>query len=234
VRPRRPAGASVRPLDFTVRHCVDMPDLRPFALIGALALGVTSASAMDLSGYSVVKLHPGLNNLDRAFSGHPISVVIGHRENFNSHSFDVVTFYLWDRDAAKGLDIVGLWDKDNEALSLQVSGGADCLLHDFRLLWPNRGRTPLLVVADHPLLTSYIENAPVTFKFYTLKQNTAGDLGPAYWFDLAETQISKAAYCDVGVALSRELGLGDYRPTARPEGYRNSPQAMSNNRSRGP
>jgi hypothetical protein len=92
----------------------------------------------------------------------------------------------------------------------------------------------LLVVADHPLLTSHIENAPVTFKFYTLKQNTAGDIGPAYWFDLAETQISKAAYCDVGVALSRELGLGDYRPTARPEGYRNSPQAMSNNRSRGP
>jgi hypothetical protein len=79
-----------------------------------------------------------------------------------------------------------------------------------------------------------MENAPVIFKFYTLKQNTAGDLGPAYWFDLAETQISKAAYCDVGVALSRELGLGDYRTTARPEGYRNSPQAMSDNRSRGP
>ena len=234
MRARRFIGASVRPLNFTVRHRLDMPDLRPLALFSALALGVTSASALDLSGYSVVKLHPGLNNLDRAFGGHPLSVVIGHRENFNAHSFDVVTFYLWDRDAAKGLDIVGLWDKDKEALSLDVSGGADCLLHDFRLLWPNKGRTPLLVVADRPLLTTYVDNAPVTFKFYTLKQNTVGDLGPAYWFDLAETQTSKAAYCDVGVALSRELGLGDYRTTPRPEGYRNTPQAMSDNRTREP
>ena len=220
-RPRCLSGVAGGPRNFTVRHRLDMPDLRRLALIGALALGLVSASAMDLSGYSVVKLHPGLNNLDRAFSGHPVSVVIGHRENFNAHSFDVVTFYLWDRDAAKGLDIVGLWDKDKEALSLLVSGGADCLLHDFRLLWPNKGRTPLLVVADRPLLTTYIDNAPVTFKFYTLKQNTAGDLGPAYWFDLAETQTSKGAYCDVGVALSQELGLGDYRTNPRPEGHRN-------------
>lgn len=211
-----------------------MPDLRPLALIGTLALGYTSAPAMDLRGYSVVKLHPGLNNLDRAFGGHPISVVIAHRENFNAHSFDVVTFYLWDRDAAKGLDIVGLWDKDNEALSLDISGGADCLLHDFRLLWPKKGNTPLLVVAERPLLTTYVDNAPVTFRFYTLKQNTAGDLGPAYWFDLTETQTSKPAYCDVGVALAREWGLGDYRATPRPEGYRNGLQAMSNNRPRGP
>lgn len=189
---------------------------------------------MDLNGYSVVKLRPGLNNLDRAFGGHPVSVVIGHRENFNAHTFNVVTFYLWDRDPSKGLDIVGLWDKDKEALSLQVSEGADCLLHDFRLLWPKQGRTPLLVVADHPLLTTYIDNAPVTFKFYTLKQNTAGDIGPAYWFDLTETQTSKAEYCDVGLALSRELGLGDYRTSPRPDGYWNSPKAMSNNRSRGP
>jgi hypothetical protein len=211
-----------------------MPHLRILAHIGALALGFTSASAMDLSGYSVVKLHPGLNNLDRAFAGHPVSVVIGHRENFNAHSFQVVTYYLWDRDASKGLDIVGLWDKDKEALSLQVSGGADCLLHDFRLLWPHKGRAPLLVVADRPLLTSYTDNAPVNFKIYTLKQNPSGDLGPAYWFDLAETQTSKAAYCDVGVALSRELGLSDYRTTPRPEGYWSSPQAMSNNSSSAP
>lgn len=211
-----------------------MSDLRPLALIGALTLAVTSASAMDLGRYSVVKLHPGLNNLDRAFGGHPVSVVIGHRENFNAHSFDVVTFYLWDRDAAKGLDIVGVWDKDKEALSLDVSGGADCLLHDFRLLWPKKGGGPLLVVADRPLLTTYIDNAPVTFRFYTLKQNTAGAPGPAYWFDLAETQTSEAVYCDVGIALSRELGLGDYRTTPRPEGNRNTPQAMSDNRSREP
>ena len=76
-----------------------MPHLRPFTLVGALALAVASASALDLGGYSVVKLHGGLNNLALAFAGHRISVVIGHRENFNAHSFDVVTFYLSDGGA---------------------------------------------------------------------------------------------------------------------------------------
>ena len=90
----------------------------------------------------------------------------------------------------------------------------------------------MLIVADRPLLTSYIDNAPVSFKFYSLKQKTDGlPGGPAYWFDLVETVTSKAAYCDVGVALSRELGLGDYRTSPRPDGYRNSPKAIS---SRGP
>jgi len=241
VRPRRESGASARPFNFTVRHRQDMPHLRPFTLVGALALAVTSASAMDLGGYSVVKLHGGLNNLALAFAGHRISVVIGHRENFNAHSFDVVTFYLSNGEPSEGLDIVGVWDKDKggikdkEVLTEYVSGGADCLLHDFRLLTSEREGPPMLVVADRPLLTSYVDNAPVLFKFYALKRKTDGlPGGPAYWFDLVETQASRVEYCDVGVALSRELGLGDYRSSPRPDGYWNSPKAMSNNRSRGP
>lgn len=230
----------MRPLNFTVRHRQDMPHFRTSTLVGALTLAVTSASAMDLGGYSVVRLHVGLNNLALAFAGHRISVAIGHRENFNAHSFDVVTFYLSNGEPSEGLDIVGVWDKDKdgikdkEVLTEYVSGGADCLLHDFRLLSSERGGAPMLIVADRSLLTSYGDNAPVSFKFYALKQKTDGlPGGPAYWFDLVETQTSKAAYCDVGVALSRELGLGDYRTSPRPDGYWNSPKAMSNKRSRG-
>ena len=81
-------GPSTSPLDIAQ----DMPHLRPFTVVGALALAITSVSAMDLGGYSVVKLHGGLNSLPLAFAGHLMSVVIGHRENFNAHSFDVVTF----------------------------------------------------------------------------------------------------------------------------------------------
>jgi hypothetical protein len=147
----------------------------------------------------------------------------------------VVTVYLSNGDPSKGLDVVGFWDKDQEALTVDVLGGADCLLHDFRLLTSERGSPPVLVAADRPLLTSYVDNAPVSFKLYALKRKTDGlPGGPAYWFDLVETQTSRAAYCDVGVALSRELGLGDYRTSPRPDGYRTSPQAMSNNRSRRP
>jgi hypothetical protein len=154
--------------------------------------------------------------------------VIGHRENFNAHSFDVVTFYLSNGAPSQGLDIVGVWDKDEEELTEHASGGADCLLHDFRLLGSDRGVTPMLIVADRPLLTSFTDNAPVSFKFYALKQKTDGlPGGPAYWFDLVETHTSKTEYCDVGVALSRELGLGDYRTAPRPDGYWNSPNAIS-------
>ena len=189
---------------------------------------------MDVRGYTVVKLHRGLNDLELGFAGRKFSVAIAHRENFNAHSFDVVTLYLRSGNASTGLDIVGLWEKNQEELILTVSGGADCLLHDFRLLASGRGAAPMLVVADRPLLTSYADNEPVTFKFYVLKRNTAGLAGePAYWFDLADTQTSKAAYCDVGAALSRELGLGDYRTPPRPDGYWNSPKAISDS-SRGP
>ena len=96
------------------------------------------------------------------------------------HSFEVVTFCLAKGDPQKGLAIVGLWDKDQEALSLHVSGGADCLLHDFRLLRSSRGHVPLLLVADRPELNSYVDNAPVSFKFYALKENSnANPDGPA-------------------------------------------------------
>lgn len=223
-----------RPLDFTVRHRQEMRHFGPVTLAAVLAFAATSVLAMDFGGYSVVKLHPGLNNLDLSFAGHPVSVVIGHRENFNAHSSDVVTFYLWDRDPSRRLDIVGLWDKEKEELSLQVSGGADCLLHDFRLLRSKRAGPPELVVADRPLLKSYADNGAVSFKFYVLKQSTEGIPGrPPFWFELVATQTSREAYCDVGVALSRELGLGDYRAVPRPEGSRNSPQPMSNDGSKG-
>jgi hypothetical protein len=213
---------------------VNMLHLRSFALIGALTVALSSVSAADLSSYAVVKLHPGLNNLDLAFGDSFLSVIIGHRENFNAHGFEVVSFYLSNGDPSKGLDILGLWDKDKEALTITVSGGADCLLHDFRLLRSRAAGPPMLVVADRPPLASFVDNAPVSFGFYELKQSTAGLPGKVpYWFDLVETRTSKAAYCDVGVAFSRELGLGDYRTAPRPDGYQNSPGAVSDSRWRG-
>ena len=203
-----------------------MPSIRHVFLVVALALAVTSASAPNLVGYSVVKLHRGLNDVNLGFAGRRAAVVIGHRENFNAHSFDIVTIYLSNGKSSEGLDIVGFWDKDQEALYLTVSGGADCLLHDFRLLRSARSDPSMVVVADRPLLRTYVDAEPVSFKFYSFKQKTDRlPGGPAYWFDLIGTQTSKAAYCDVGVALSHELGLEDYRASS---------QAMSKNSWRGP
>jgi len=190
------------------------------------AFGASTDPGSNLAAYSVVKLHAGLNQPNLTFFGRHLSIVIGHRENFNAHSFEVVTFYLSNGDLSKQLDIVGHWDQDKENLSLHVSGGADCLLHDFRLLKSNHAL--LLVTADRSQLGTYIDNEQVTFKYYAFRKSAGGDPGgPAYWFDLIGQSVAKRFYCDVGIALAHELELADYRSAPRPDGYWNSANAVS-------
>ena len=211
MRPRRMVGASVRPLNLTVRHRQDMRYLRTVTLVGALALAVVPALAIELHDYTAVRLHRGINDVDLGVTGQHAIVVVGHRANWNAHSFDVTTIYLSGGSPATGLDIIGVWDDQKESLYLTTSGGADCLLHDFRLLRSVRGAPPAVVVADRQLRESFAEDSPVTFKFYVLMHNDIGLPGePTYWFKLVETRNAKAAYCDVGAALFRELGLAKY------------------------
>jgi hypothetical protein len=47
-----------------------MASPRRIALVAALALAGTSAPALDLGGYSVVKLHRGLNDVDLGVAQH--------------------------------------------------------------------------------------------------------------------------------------------------------------------
>jgi hypothetical protein len=85
-------------------------------------------------------------------------------------------------------------------------------VHDFRLLRSATGLPPALVTANRPLVHSYADPDPVIFSFYLLTQNTTQEAGePQYWFKLVETRLAGKQYCDVGDALSRELGLADYR-----------------------
>src|SRR5579863_4293405 len=83
-------------------HC-----LRAFLLVGALALAVTPALAIDLHDYTDVKLHRGINEVDLGVAGEHATVVVGHRANFNAHSFDVATIYMRGDSPAADLDIVG-------------------------------------------------------------------------------------------------------------------------------
>jgi hypothetical protein len=156
-----------------------------------------------------VKLHRGINDVDLGVTGHRATVVVGHRANWNAHSFDFTTIYL-SGGSPSDLGIVGVWDDQKESLYLSTSGGADCLLHDFRLLRSVRGTPPALVVAERQLGESFASAALVTFRFYELMHNDIGLPGePTYWFKLVETRTAKASYCDVGAALLRELGLAN-------------------------
>jgi hypothetical protein len=81
--------------------------LPALTLVGALALVVVPALAIELNDYTVVKLHRGMNNVELGVTGQHATVVVGHRANWNAHSFDVTTIYLSGDSPAAGLDIVG-------------------------------------------------------------------------------------------------------------------------------
>ena len=67
-------------------------------------------------------------------------------------------------------------------------------------------------MADRKVGESFVEENTVTFKVYTLKQNTDEMPGlPSQYFALTETFTGKQRYCDVEKAFRSELGIGDYR-----------------------
>lgn len=182
-----------------------------------------SASAVDLGTYKVVQLAYGINAVSFGPVGTQGTVVLGWRENFNAHGFGIGTFYLKaPKDAVPTgfpnddvLGLVTVWDdaKDSkEALTVTTSGGADCVLHDFRLLISTQHKPSLLVLADREMGETFVDKERVTFKTYTLMQNTEAMPGtPTFYFDLTDQRAAKLKYCDVEMAFQNELGLSDYR-----------------------
>jgi hypothetical protein len=173
--------------------------------------GAHAASLLD--DYTVVKLEYGENRIDFNNDGVPDLVVVGHRENFNAHDYDVISFYVNEsRDEHRRLAVVPMFDHDKESVTLAAAGGADCRLHDFRLLRPKHGNQSLLIVADRKMSDSFFEDNTVTFSYFRLERNSAESVGwPYLYFNLSEVRQAEAKYCDVNQAFRSELGLGDYR-----------------------
>jgi hypothetical protein len=177
------------------------------------------APVVDFSTYKVVNLVYGVNAVRFGPAGTQGTVLLGWRENFNAHGFGVATFYLTTpKDAASGFQrfgLVSIWDdvKDSrEALSITTSGGADCVLHDFRLLISSQQKPALLVLADRTTGETFVDEETVTFKMYTLEQNMARTPGlPTFYFALTEQRVANRTYCDVEKAFQDDLGLGDYQ-----------------------
>lgn len=182
--------------------------------IASVLINASGSYAGVLDSYTVVKLSYGTNQVDFNNDGKNDLVVLARRENFNAHGFDVVSFYSeqpQDGNKAKVLGIVSIFDKSNEKLTLNISGGADCILNDFRLLKPKIGNESLLIIANRKMSESFYEENTVTFSYYKLENNSSGEVGfPFKCFKISNVSESKAKYCDVSEALSAELGLGTY------------------------
>ena len=183
-------------------------------LLFILVTGVFAAAAA-VPAESVYELAYGITRLAHFAGDTNGLVVMSRRENGNGHGFDVVSFYV---EAAAGaqdqpsLSILPLFrkDKDEEKLELTVGGGADCLLHDFRLTHGAGGVE--LIVATREFGDTYVDERPVTFDRYELEHNATGEVGrPPYYFEWKEATTSKRRYCDVGDAFKQDLGLDPYR-----------------------
>jgi hypothetical protein len=195
-----------------------MRPLRLSLAVSMLAL-TGAANSADLPLGNVQSLSYGITPLDLTGAGLPSMAVLARRENGNAHGFDVLTLYvsmsLWDGDPVTWR-IVPVFDTDNndsEQLTLLAGGGADCLLHDFRLVASSRERGLQLVVAERRT-GDFATAAPITFKFYELEKPTLPFGWPPYYFQLTHSSVTQRSYCDVGEAFEKELGL---RPSmARP------------------
>ena len=174
---------------------------RSILLTGALLVAAASASA---AGADPFRPGNGITQLDLLGDGTPSMMVVGKRENFNAHSFDVISLYI---RVDHQLEIVPLFDAGKEQDQLTSSGGADCLLHDFRF-FRRKPHAPLeLVVAERDYGDSFVDVRPVTFRRYTLNRNGDSTPGAPTWsFQLRATRVSAKAYCDVGDAFKSEPG----------------------------
>jgi len=181
---------------------------------------LATPGALEKVKGKVVPLAYGITRIDMTGQNAEGMAVLANRENFNAHGFDVLTLYVrtlppWG--GAKIWSLVSVFDGEKEKLVTTVSGGADCLLHDFRLVAQSGGRPIALVVADRELGASYADPANVTFSFYELRNNRDGEVGrPVYYFERTSQVKARRPYCDVGEAFWGELGLANWRPAGAP------------------
>jgi hypothetical protein len=199
-----------------------MKPLAAFAVLG-LSLQMAPAApdaAPDLKGpsWKMVALHNGSNAVDVNSDGHVDLVVVARRENYNAHGFDATTIYLWGPTTPEAphttgtLHIVPVERKEPEGedpLVLRTAGGADGLLHDFRLFTDATHHAAVLVTATRRFGESFADTQPVTFEYFRLARNEEGIPGWAtFYFKAYKKEESKKPHQDVNEAFKSELGIG--------------------------
>ncbi|WP_157971367.1 hypothetical protein [Dyella sp. C9] len=180
---------------------------------------IASVRAALPSDNTVIPINNGMNRL--TLDGEEAVAFRAWRENFNAHGFDVISFYVRDKadDGASTWNLVPIFgsyeNKDaSERDLLTVGGGADCKLHDFRLVQSD-GHGPMrLIVADRDLGASYADAATVHFSYFELAKNEDGVPGwPPLYFKLKKTTLAAQKYCDVDEALDTELHISSSGPS---------------------
>ena len=169
------------------------------------------------SNLQVIKLKNGFNEVHFDGLDQKTLVVIAHRDNYNAHSYDLTTMYVdykpTDKYEPNGLQIIPVIEKsEDNTHNISTDGGADCMLHDYRLVKNTKTHETWLIVGDRNLGESYADTESVIFTFYKLafhKDQTPGF--PPFSFEYWKEQKGKHKYCDIEEAFRNELGLESYR-----------------------
>ncbi len=186
-----------------------MTKRRILMLLTTLAFA-PSADAAD----TVIKVPYGITRMPLLPNGLMGAVALAWRDNYNAHGFAVLTIYaekVTTEDQPYPLLLVPTFDGGKERLEITAGGGADCRLHDFRLVRGDGGDVQL-ITAERDLVKSFADDEKVTFKYFDFKQNTEHEPGnPQYYFASTKSVPAKQKYCDVNEAFQAELGLGPYQ-----------------------
>jgi hypothetical protein len=183
-------------------------------LLALCAFVATSAVAADTPGLKVLTVNNGVNQL--TLLGEPAMAMRAWRENYNAHGFDTVSFYVRDKAAGEQafwnvVPVFGQVTRGDtaERLEITVGGGADCVLHDFRLLRSDDDKRVMLVIAQRDMGDSFADAAPVHFTWYELTKNVDETPGDP-WLSFRQARVTQAAkpYCSVEEAFDAELHLG--------------------------
>jgi len=175
--------------------------------------------ARDVEKMQLIEINNGPNAIDIEGDDSSGLVFQAHRENYNAHSFEHVTFYHRETSAENPSinsdkpvwSVIPFFSGElKEKDSLETVQGADCRLRDWVVL-RKRGekRAPLtVIVADRDFGKTYVDKRLVTFSVYRLVSNRDESPGfPALYFSQVDQFQSKQTYCDADVALRHALGL---------------------------
>lgn len=184
----------------------------------ALAAPVSASNPIaDFSTMQVVELHNGPNAIDIDGDGQQDVAFLAHRENYNAHSFEHVTFYHHQDTSSQQQSGEPEWnvvpffaDGQPELDALDTVQGADCRLRDWVVLrMAGNKPSPLtVIVADRDLGETYVDSKPVTFSVYRLERHPGQVPGdPEISFSRVARFRSHGLFCDADDAIRTELGI---------------------------
>jgi len=166
-----------------------------------------------LNQMKMVRLTNGTNAVDLDGDGRADLVVRAWVENYNAHSYDILTFYIQNpRATENSINLVPFADSAaSRREAFRTDRGADCTLADMRLLKPPAGPA-VIVIGRRDVGTSYADSLPVSFTVFRLHVHNERQPGsPPYLFVAERSFQGPKRYCDVNDAFRAELGLGNYR-----------------------